>query len=476
GDYVIPGSTLKGLLRSTVEILTCSAINNLNNRRIFNRNFNDARYKAIFKIGQERLPQKAGYLVRHGADFEIIPVPYTPVPLGAPTKPGKTRVCTGQIQRKNHDYDFDSYEAHERDPGLAVPDELIDEFILQITPAQEQMLRRYDINGADGIKRMVRPLPIFFMAQGGKLDFFGLARYFRYPNRYSTSELRDKTMPPLPEGQLDFAMQLFGFSLRTGSLSGRVSASTGFFLSKAKVSATPPVVLGRPHPSCFAHYLEQDLGSMRSMPRNPSLWDVNSMHTFNDEATLRGRKCYWHRDPDFPQVTTRNLKGQSILEPIASGAEAEFKIYLERVSLIELGALLEALVLPKGHAHKLGMAKSCGLGSVRLELKESNVEACQDLYSDLEERCLALFGAKAKAGEDGETELFARARTAFQKWLLTSLASKGQNYESYEAIPHIKSFRHMTDFANKPDNSKTSNMDLRDFRALRVLPSPLEIK
>ena len=475
GNYVIPGSAFKGLLRSTVELLTCSAMHVMNNRRFFTRNFNESKYRALFKIGQET-PQKAGYLVRRGADFAIIPVRYTSVRMGAAPTPGKLRVCTGPIPRKNHDYDFEPFQAHEKDPGLPIPDELIDDFILQITPAQEQTLRRYDINGADGIRRMVTPLPVFFLEHAGQIDAFGLARYFRYPSRYSTFDLRDNTMQPLPEGALDFAMQLFGYARAQGSMSGRIGVSAAFFAEKTQTKVLPPVILGKPHPSCFAHYLAQDVNKMSTMPRNPSLWDVNSMRTFNDLTSIRGRKFYWHRDVEIPPVNQNNIKNQCILEPVVSNAKAEFTVYVERLSLIELGALVEALLLPEGHAHKIGLGKSLGLGSVRFDLKTSTLQLDRERYSNLEARCQSFFDKKTPApASDTQEQLLEKARAAFRAWLLDALSAKGKKYAEYSAIPHIQSFLHMTDFAHKPDNRKTCPMELKEFRALRVLPHPDEI-
>ena len=474
GKYSIFGTTINGLLRSTVEILTCSAMNTINNRRIFSRNFNDANYRAVFGVGNQDRPQRAGYLVRKGADFEIIPVPYTAVRIGSPTNPGKTRVCTGRFARKNHDYDFDSFQAHAHDRGLSVADSIIDDFILQVTPAQEQYLRRYNIDGASGISRMQDPLPVFFLVKNGVVDSFGVALFFRYPRRYSTVDLRDNTMPPLPEGQLDFAMQLFGYAQSSGSLSGRVSSSAAFFQEKAQTKALPPMVLSRPHPSCFPHYLQQDTNNMRTMPKNTSQWDVNTMTGYDNLGKIRGRKLYWHRDLEVPQLDIKSVRSQSILQPIDKGYEAEFTIFVDRVSLVELGAVLEALLLPEGHAHKLGMGKAYGLGSVRIELKESTVKKCSDLYANIEERCLGFYGSKAPTANK-QDDLFAKARSAFQQWLLASLEAKGKKYAQYDLIPHIQSFRLMTDFAHKVDNAKTRNMDLRDFRASRVLPTPSEV-
>ncbi len=53
------------------------------------------------------------------------------------------------------------------------------------------------------------------------------------------------------------------------------------------------------------------------------------------------------------------------IEPIMTGTFTG-KIRFENLTDIELGSLLFALDLPKGCAHKIGMGKPLGLGSVRI--------------------------------------------------------------------------------------------------------------
>ncbi|MBQ7585052.1 MAG: TIGR03986 family CRISPR-associated RAMP protein, partial [Desulfovibrionaceae bacterium] len=434
--------------------------------------------KEIFKIGQTGMPQKGGYLVRHGADFEIIPVRFEVVSERSAPNPSKTRVFTGPMQKKTHAYDFDSFRSHERDKGLIVNDKLLDDFLLQLTPAQEKFLRdHYKINGEADIKRNLNiPLPVFYLEKNGEVDFFGLARYFRYPTKYTPIDLRDKTMAPLEPGKHDLSMQLFGYTDKEQSLRGRVSFSPAIFPENTQAQAIGEVVLGQPHHTCFSHYLVQDKQKMRTMKRSRfPRWDINSLNTYNTPSQIRGRKYYWHRDFEKPQVAIANKKFQSLLVPIPTATETECTLNLERLTLIELGAILEALILPEGHAHKLGSGKALGLGSVRFEIKRSDIALCQDLYNDIEKRCFKFFGSSNEESQDQEA-LFLKAREAFKNWLLDALSKKGQKCQDYKEIPHIASFLHMTDFANKPANSKTALMDLKEFMANRVLSEAKDIK
>ncbi|MBQ7607143.1 MAG: TIGR03986 family CRISPR-associated RAMP protein [Desulfovibrionaceae bacterium] len=472
---VIPGSSLKGMLRSTIEMLTSSAIQPINDRHVFWRSFDSEDYKEIFQVGIQSTPQKAGYLVRKNTEFFITPVPYTLVPLKCPKNPGKTRVETGPMPKKEHDYDFDPYEKHAKDKAYPVDDELIDNFILQLTPAQLEFIKQRtngEVDNENALRRsMKRPLPVFFLEEKGKILFMGLARYFRFQAKNTPTVLRDKTTPPLPENTLDFCMQLFGYANKNTSRRGRVSVSRAIFPKQVQKKELPPVVLGQPCHTCFAHYLVQP-ATICSMKKQKNRWDINSMHTYNTQSKIRGRKFYWHRNPETPP-TNNKPKCESVLHPIESNEKAEFTISLDRLSLIELGAIIEAVSLPKGHAHHMGMGKSLGLGSVRLDIREMNITTTKTRYGDLESRCQALFlGSKPKKTQNAEqdAEIAQRAREAFRAWLVSALTKAGYPAKSYEEIPHIADFLRITDFAKRPDNTKTRFMALTEFQKRRVLP------
>ena len=59
----------------------------------------------------------------------------------------------------------------------------------------------------------------------------------------------------------------------------------------------------------------------------------------------------------------------TIIQPINPGLKFTSRIRFENLSNVELGALLMALDLPDKCAHKLGMAKPLGLGSVKISTK-----------------------------------------------------------------------------------------------------------
>ena len=482
---VIPGTSLKGMVRSMVETLSCSAMRMMNDRRVFWRNFDDTIYKTKFNMGnrdpQSNGPQKAGYLVHEGADFYIVPVPFKKIPPQGEVADGHVRVVTGPMPRKKHDYDFyppplDGTKDNER---LAVSDEIMADFRLQITPEQEQIYTASKQRIAEN-----EPLPVFFITNAsGELEFFGLPRFFRVPKKYSPHGLGNATLKvkgkgkELPDDFTDFSDQLFGYARKQQCRKGHVAFSPAFFDQAAAPLKLPPVVLGQPHETCFAHYLQQDPAKLKTLPNNGSRYDVNSMSNYNEMGQIRGRKYYWHRDFDQSKLPppSSNKKTQSILQPLPEKSSTTFAVHLDSVTLEQLGAMLTALRLPEGHAHKLGMGKSLGLGSVRIELLSSDIRADAERYADLAARCTALFAPQKNAAAlpDG---LFQQAENAFRAWVLQGFDQSPKNPNAFEQLPHVQALRRMTDFAHRPANDKTRNMDLEEFRNLRVLKQAVEVQ
>ena len=84
---------------------------------------------------------------------------------------------------------------------------------------------------------------------------------------------------------------------------------------------------------------------------------------------------YWHRqtpqtgengwEAGFEDVQSSPSQYTRV-KTIASKANFQGRIRFENLSDIELGALLFVLELPNGCAHKIGMGKPLGLGSVRI--------------------------------------------------------------------------------------------------------------
>ena len=450
GRYVIPGSSLKGMLRSLLEVLSFSTMRPMNQKNIFWRNISSVGYRQQFLGAYDSI--LGGYLIKEGAEYHLIKAQVTAVLSSTKASPGKELVKTGEMKGKKHDYVFTRLNGKS-----AISGDVVDDFLSQRTPYQLTKWEKY------GYDKRIREdgIPVFYMKDGdGNVTALGMCRYFRL--KYS-----GKPIDFVPAKNIDFVQALFGGTQDQGR-KGRVSV--GAAIVDGQLDKEYITVLGQPHPTCLAHYLIQE-NVKRSTHGNYG----NKRETFilyeDREFRLRGRKWYWHRTVDAPNPPNDNVKVQSKLQPLRAGATAAFEIRLDRVSSLELGALLEALELHEGHAHKLGLGKPLGFGSVRIAVDQAAVCRVGERYASLGTRLEGHSAALDGTMREGlraafRTEILHRISIKYPKW---------KDMKDYDDLPPIKVLRRMMDFNNKPDNVKTKYMELNDFKKLSLLQAPDKI-
>jgi len=158
--------------------------------------------------------------------------------------------------------------------------------------------------------------------------------------------------------KLDFAHAIFGANTEeTENLfAGRVSFEDAYLVNPDKnpVMKESSVTLLEPKPTSFQLYLEQDTN------------DLEKLKHYNSETQIRGNKFYWHKSKDNwdKNKSGKNDKVITKIKPVEPKTLFKFRIRYENLSKNELGALLFVLKLPDGCAHKIGMGKPLGLGSV----------------------------------------------------------------------------------------------------------------
>ncbi|MGI8916465.1 MAG: TIGR03986 family type III CRISPR-associated RAMP protein, partial [Chloroflexota bacterium] len=233
--------------------------------------------------------------------------------------------------------------------------------------------------------------PVFFLceermrdtANPDALAFLGRAQMFRLPYDRTPEELRPKELWP---ADLDLAEAMFGVVERgAGGRDGRIIRGRLRFEDAVAQRTRAdwlepeliPHILSAPEVTAFAHYLTQDGRQQK---------DQLTTYIDDDQTTLRGHKWYWHRwdagsatggiaqvrHPQSDQLLPRLRDGGpgmtqlTAIRPVKAGVEFSTRVSFDNLSAVELGALVSALSLPEGCAHKLGMGKPLGLGSVRL--------------------------------------------------------------------------------------------------------------
>lgn len=178
------------------------------------------------------------------------------------------------------------------------------------------------------------------------------------------------------------ACSLFGFTGDKSALSSRIRFSDAT-VSKTKNSlseyydddVTIPELAG-PKPQCAEFYLKR--------PDNSTdWWNYDYKVTWpNDKsapvlkaysAEIKGRKYYWHAKIETSpaqqgQVTKRNVH----IRPLKKNNELKCKIFFNNITNEELSLLIWSLTLANRdkNAHKIGMGKPVGLGSIQISVNK----------------------------------------------------------------------------------------------------------
>ncbi|MCX6580539.1 MAG: TIGR03986 family CRISPR-associated RAMP protein [Candidatus Aminicenantes bacterium] len=129
---------------------------------------------------------------------------------------------------------------------------------------------------------------------------------------------------------------------------------------------------------------------LKKKPGNADLWNYDyavnwRTHKYGIPGyipEIRGRKFYWHHtDPDPYIAKDKEADPESVsdrnvaVRPLKENVFFQFKVYFNDITESELKRLLWILTIgaKKENAHKIGMGKPIGLGSVQVNVTEVNV-------------------------------------------------------------------------------------------------------
>lgn len=207
-------------------------------------------------------------------------------------------------------------------------------------------------------------VPCFFIEKDGLVEHFGHGRFYRIAYDLKISDHLPNSLEQHNNG-VDLCDSVFGYG---DNWAGRISFSDAHVQGTLKMcpSDYPHPLMG-PNPTSFQLYLDQNVD------------DHNTYnHWGHEHASLRGYKMYWHQPLAKAKDWTRTaeekeIKGTRKIRPVDRGVTFTSRIHFERLSDVELGALLMSLNLDQYSGgqrrtyYKLGMGKSIGFGSIKLD-------------------------------------------------------------------------------------------------------------
>ena len=407
GKPILPGSTLRGMVKNIFKIVTCGAMRtdkdsaDIVDRALYYRSFTIPSYKKAMvrskRVGghpQSYTQAKAGFLIHdkwenqyyichaefHWKDDSGLVGKREKVILWDEYKErgGELACFTGPMKGKTHytvHYAPDwgrrspvSEETIARYKGDLTRDEALDLFKLA-----KRGEAAAHFTGDDACDFVV---PCFYKEKEGAVDYFGFGQYYRIPYPYTIGD--GGHLPRAMEkasAVVDYADAIFGRKELWGS---RLAFEDAVLKEdKGFEAAHYSKTLGEPKPTSYQLYLEQ---KGEKADRD---WGT-------ENAVIRGYKLYWHQAANFPwrkdEADAKDNVDRKI-RPLKAGSVFEGRIRFKNLSEVELGALLKVFSLAakdRELCFKIGQGKGIGLGSIRIDahlILVDEVHGCEQLFA-----------------------------------------------------------------------------------------------
>ncbi len=209
-------------------------------------------------------------------------------------------------------------------------------------------------------------VPVFYLTnKDGSLHSLGLAQMYRLPYANSVRQAIKHSTTDHFHPDPDLAETIFGYvDGSSDALKGRVAVSPAVATHAAPMDKPVQTVLGGPKPSFYPNYMEQ--------PNSGGQYQ-----TFMDsDCRVRGWKRYPVRpigDISTPKGVTDKVDTKLI--PLKEKAKFTFRVKLHNLKPVELGAVAWALTWGNNETlrHSLGMGKSMGYGQATIAITSADV-------------------------------------------------------------------------------------------------------
>lgn len=421
--YFIPGSSIRGMVRTIVEIMSCGKF-------IAGESFEDRKLHFVARNGKKILARRgagqvtrnikicfaAGYITCRDGKFVLIPAiqvdrqSYCQIDDDANADPDRViRFSTKEKQVTKW-----LVNAPNSDINLQLAENDVKEYKEYFTYAKKYLKYEDTMNLLDNaskrqkIKNMV---PCFFARWKdqenrerisiGSHEKFGIL-YHKGIKDIIPENLQRVEMVDIPEA-------LFG---KKAYRSGRVYFEDCKLQKSIQTPEESNLTLMSPHPEAHKKYSKDEKD-----------WEDN-------QAEICGYKQYLHQQVKVPTDTKYNV-GEIITQVIVIEKNQEFagRICFNALSAIELGALFTALEMPEHCYHKIGAGKSYGYGSVKLSLSKVQIIDERKRYGKLfNSRCWV-------AGmQDAPVNAFEKV---FQEYIAKNIGKEGDVFSTLEHVKRL---------------------------------------
>lgn len=386
--YFIPGSSLKGMIRSTLEIMSFGKMTQYTDRFFGWRDVGGKQTTNGVMYADEMKKVRPAWLRKEGEKLFLTPcdgtfqrISYSEIsetypefykkktgwekneaiskmagewyPVHIQNNKKYRLVCTGNMDNKKKEYLFPI----ERQEEIPVDETTTTEFFSVHEPSPK-FDKIVDFLNAG------HELAVFYLPgnEEGKITAIGISAMIRYPYKHNVSELIKNQQTEVDLPKHDLVETIFGYTTKgdTDSLRGRVQIGNAFSekaLSDGELLPEVSGVQGQPKASYYPFYVKQT---------------SNLYKTYQDADGIAGRKLYRLRHGSSVKALptgndNKNVKSHFI--PVPSGQAFHFRISVHNLRKMEIGALLSAITLhnTKNVWHNIGLARGFGYGKLELE-------------------------------------------------------------------------------------------------------------
>lgn len=387
--YFIPGSSLKGMLRSVLSIMSFGKMGDYNNRYFGHREF-DTKITDGKKYQEEMKKVKYGWLSKNKETEEYY---LSPCAVDA------EKISISEVEAKYGRYN-DKYKlAWDRNDFIAKGGKLFPEYNVNgvkyrlfatgqihnkkhelLIPVEKERPNKVDSKVMESFFTVYKPTPKFdkfkdmleegreipvsflYVPNSESIAVIGMGRMLRLPFTYCVKQLVEKGQPVAQHvGKQDLCETIFGWADRNNSMKGRVQISNAFATDKIDEEDSVTGVLGEPKASFYPLYLRQESCPYKTYA--------------STEACISGRKRYRiHQGGSTTELPlgNDNENTKTTICPISAGHTFKMRINVHNLRKMEIGALLSALTFHRteGASHNIGGAKSFGYGKMKIDCCE----------------------------------------------------------------------------------------------------------
>jgi CRISPR-associated protein (TIGR03986 family) len=451
---VMPGSSLRGMFRSVFEIITCSRMEFVSERRLFFRSFAVRSTTGLAQLYKDKFDKKRvlggeiveqngglalhvassssnghGFVVVRSAEARAkyktnslnstVPVhvvvdesdifPPIDVPIAQIQRTADS--IAGFLVIPGRDVNNRSWYQVILQPGdddkyREIPTSVYEDYL-----AWGQMAHGSRFGRADGKapRKLEAGQPAFALLDASG-NITAIGANMMMPMRYDysiaavaarTPDTDEKSTVEYPRDIIDMTQAVFGYVNGPGEHKAQrtrvffedaVCATTDPWLAEGDGIRRPDVLSG-PKPTAVQMYL----GGGAPL----QTWN-------NQDAVLRGHKRYWTRSAKAAYETLHlrepatNAPAENQITkicPVKHDVVFHGRIRFENLSLQELGALYATIQLPEGLTHRFGMAKNLGMGTIKVAVTHTSILDMAQRYASLDAGAGEMANAEEKLRE-----------------------------------------------------------------------------